>query len=149
VFYVSDTLSKAVQGQFIPLQFNKRSPLRHLWQVLRLILIIKYNKIQLVHAHSRAAGWSSYIACKITRTLIVTTVHGRQSVHKSRKVFRAFGHTVITVAEAIKEQIVQDLGIPCPHAPYSIKIKFQLSKRNRNLEVSETIRCLCGITCSQ
>ncbi len=62
VIYVSDTLYKAVLGQFIPLQFNKRSPLRRLWQVLRLILIIKYNKIQLVHAHSRAAGWSSYIA---------------------------------------------------------------------------------------
>ena len=112
VIYVSDTLSKAVLGQFIPLQFNKRSPLRRLWQVLRLILIIKYNKIQLVHAHSRAAGWSSYIACKITRTPIVTTVHGRQSVHKSRKILHAFGHTAITVAEAIREQIVQDLGVP-------------------------------------
>lgn len=112
VIYVSDTLSKAVLGQFIPLQFNKRSPLRRLWQVLRLILIIKYNKIQLVHAHSRAAGWSSYIACKLTRTPMVTTVHGRQPAHSSRKLLHAFGHTAIAVAEAIKGQIVQDLGVP-------------------------------------
>jgi len=112
VIYVSDTLSKPILGQVIPLQFNKRSPLRRLCQVLRLILIIKYNKIQLVHAHSRAAGWSSYIACKLTRTPMVTTVHGRQPAHSSRKLLHAFGHTAIAVAEAIKGQIVQDLGVP-------------------------------------
>ncbi len=112
VIYVSDTLSKPILAQFIPIGFNKRSPHRRLWQIFKLVLIIKYNKIQLVHAHSRAAGWSSYIACKITGTPMVTTVHGRQSVHRSRKIFHAFGHTAIAIAEAIKDQIVLDLDVP-------------------------------------
>ena len=118
VTYVSDTLSKAISGRFIALQFNKRSLTRRLWQIFKLIWIIKREKIQILHAHSRAAGWSSYIACRLTRTPMVTTVHGRQSVHPSRKLFHAFGYLAIAVAEDIRDQIIRDLGV----SPQKIKV---------------------------
>ena len=111
VIYVSDTLSKPTSGEFVSLKFNKRSLLRRVLQIARLVWLIKLNNIQLVHAHSRAAGWSSYIACIITRTPMVTTVHGRQPKHTSRRMFHAFGHTVIAVAEDIRDQIILDLGV--------------------------------------
>jgi peptidoglycan/xylan/chitin deacetylase (PgdA/CDA1 family) len=112
VTYASDTLSKTVLGNFIPIKFNKRSLVNRILQIIKLVWTLKKYNIQLVHTHSRAAGWSSYIACKLTRTPMVTTVHGRQPAHSSRKLLHAFGHTAIAVAEAIKEQIVQDLGVP-------------------------------------
>jgi peptidoglycan/xylan/chitin deacetylase (PgdA/CDA1 family)/glycosyltransferase involved in cell wall biosynthesis len=112
VFYVSDTLSCKVEGNFIPLVFNKRSWPRRVWQIARLIWIIRANKIQLVHAHSRAAGWASYLACKLTRTPMVTTVHGRQPVHASRKAFHAFGYKAIAVCEDVRDQIISALGVP-------------------------------------
>ena len=111
VIYASDTLSKPILGRFIKLQFNKRSLQRRLWQIVKLIWVIKREKIQLVHAHSRASGWASHIACSLTRTPMVTTVHGRQSVHPSRKLFHAFGYTAIAVAEDIRDQIILDLGV--------------------------------------
>jgi len=112
VWYVSDTLTRRVAGSFIPLAFNKRSIPRRLWQVARLVWLIRKYKIQLVHAHSRASGWSARVACWLTRTPMVTTVHGRQPTHGSRKLFRAFGARAIAVCEAVRDQLVDVLGVP-------------------------------------
>lgn len=111
VCYVSDTLTKPVAGRVVTLSFNKRNLARRVWQVMRLVALIRSEKIQLVHAHSRASGWAAAIACKITGTPMVTTVHGRQPVHASRKFFQAFGGKAIAVCEAVRDQIVSRLGV--------------------------------------
>ncbi|NIY94223.1 glycosyltransferase, partial [Vibrio diazotrophicus] len=111
VFYVSDTLTKPHLGPFFSLRFNKRSILRRFWHVAYLIYLIKKHNIQLVHAHSRASSWSCHIACKITGTPMVTTVHGRQPVHASRKKFHAMGEKALPVCEAIRDQLHNDLGV--------------------------------------
>lgn len=109
--YVSDTLTLPVEGVVKRLRFNKRSVLRRFWHVGYLIYLIKRHKIQLVHAHSRASGWSSYVACKLTKTPMVTTVHGRQPVHASRKRFHAMGFRALAVCEDIADQIIGELGV--------------------------------------
>ncbi|MFN4322737.1 MAG: polysaccharide deacetylase family protein [Aeromonas media] len=111
VFYVSDTLTKPTQGPVFKLRFNKRSILRRFWHVFYLIYLIRKHHIQLVHAHSRASGWSSYVACKLTGTPMITTVHGRQPVHASRKAFHALGYRAVAVCEDIAHQIVDNLGV--------------------------------------
>ena len=111
VFYVSDTLTKPTLGPVFKLRFNKRSILRRFWHVFYLIYLIKRHKIQLVHAHSRASGWSSFVACKLTRTPMITTVHGRQPVHASRKAFHALGYRAVAVCEDIAHQIIDNLGV--------------------------------------
>lgn len=112
VFYVSDTLTLPHTGRYFRLRFNKRSLLRRFWHVGYLIYLIKKHNIQLVHAHSRASSWSSHIACKITKTPLVTTVHGRQRVHNTSKKFHAMGDRALPVCEAIQEQIINDLDVP-------------------------------------
>lgn len=111
VFYVSDTLTKPHQGDFFKLRFNKRSIPRRFWHVAYLIYLIKKHNIQLVHAHSRASSWSCHVACKLTGTPMVTTVHGRQPVHASRKKFHAMGDMALPVCEAIRDQLRRDLGV--------------------------------------
>lgn len=111
VFYVSDTLTKPTIGPVFKLRFNKRSILRRFWHVFYLIYLIKKHHIQLVHAHSRASGWSSYVACKLTGTPMITTVHGRQPVHASRKAFHALGFRAVAVCEDIAHQIIDNLGV--------------------------------------
>ncbi|MBZ6065938.1 glycosyltransferase [Aeromonas schubertii] len=111
VFYVSDTLTKPTLGPVFKLRFNKRSILRRFWHVFYLIYLIKKHKIQLVHAHSRASGWSSFVACKLTGTPMITTVHGRQPVHASRKAFHALGYRAVAVCEDIAQQIIDNLGV--------------------------------------
>ncbi|OYD24365.1 polysaccharide deacetylase family protein [Oceanimonas baumannii] len=111
VFYVSDTLTKPHQGEFFMLRFNKRSIPRRFWHVCYLVYLIKKHRIQLVHAHSRASSWSCYIACKLTGTPMLTTVHGRQPVHASRKNFHALGDRALAVCEAVREQLVTGLRV--------------------------------------
>lgn len=112
VHYVSDTLTKPFLGQFFKLRFNKRSIPRRFWHVAYLVYLIKKYNIQLVHAHSRASSWSCHVACKITSTPMVTTVHGRQPVHRSRKAFHAMGDKALPVCEAIEQQLINDLDVP-------------------------------------
>lgn len=111
VFYVSDTLTKPHLGDFFKLRFNKRSIPRRFWHVGYLIYLIKKHRIQLVHAHSRASSWSCYVACKITGTPMITSVHGRQPVHASRKKFHALGDKALAVCEAVREQLIASLGV--------------------------------------
>lgn len=111
VVYVSDTLTKPHVGPFFKLRFNKRSLLRRIWHVAYLIYLIKKNRIQLVHAHSRASSWSCHIACTLTQTPMVTTVHGRQPVHATSKRFHAMGDLALPVCEAIRDQLMTDLGV--------------------------------------
>lgn len=112
LFYVSDTLSCKVHGPHIPLAFNRRSIPRRFWHVLRLVWLIRRYEIQLVHAHSRASGWSCRVACWICHVPMVTTVHGRQSAHASGRLFHAFGHRAIAVCKEIESQLVSKFNVP-------------------------------------
>ncbi|OIN09549.1 polysaccharide deacetylase family protein [Oceanisphaera psychrotolerans] len=111
VFYVSDTLTKPHQGEYFKLRFNKRSIPRRFWHVGYLIYLIKKHRIQLVHAHSRASSWSCHVACKLTGTPMITSVHGRQPVHASRKKFHALGDRALAVCEAVRDQLISSLGV--------------------------------------
>lgn len=111
VSYVSDTLTKPHQGEYFKLRFNKRSIPRRFWHVGYLVYLIKKHRIQLVHAHSRASSWSCHVACKITGTPMITTVHGRQPVHASRKKFHALGDRALAVCEAVRNQLINGLGV--------------------------------------
>ena len=110
VFIVSDTLTKPCKATYIPLAFNKRSYVERFGHVRKLIQIIKEHNIQVVHAHSRASAWSCSIACKLTLTPFITSTHGRQPVHFTRKINKSFGSRSICVCENIREQITKELG---------------------------------------
>ena len=111
VHIVSDTLNKETKAEYTKLEFNKRSIKNRIKQVKFLLKFIKENNIDVAHAHSRASSWSTHIACKIAGIPLITTVHGRQPVHASRKFFPAFGDCTITVCENIKKHIENDLGV--------------------------------------
>ncbi|MDR0676005.1 MAG: polysaccharide deacetylase family protein [Elusimicrobiota bacterium] len=112
IVIVSDTLTKKSRAKYIPIQFNKRNLFNRISQIFKLIKIIRKYDIQLVNAHSRASSWSSYIACKLTNTAMIVSVHGRQSTKSlSRKYFKAFGDKIIAVNETLKEHLIKDLNV--------------------------------------
>lgn len=110
VFIVSDTLTKKTKATYIPIPFNKRSVAKRLSHVKLLLKIIKEHDIQIVHANSRASSWSCALACSIANIPLITTTHGRQPVHLSRKLIKAFGQRSICVCENIQNHIANDLG---------------------------------------
>ena len=110
VYIVSDTLSTPTKAEYIKLEFNKRSLLKRIEHIKFLYNLIKEKDIQIVHAHSRASSWSCQIACKLVGIPLITTTHGRQPIHFSRKLIKAFGDYSIAVCENIKKHMVNDIG---------------------------------------
>lgn len=111
VHIVSDTFTKKTLGTYHKLEFNKRNLIQRYKQVRFLVNLIKTHDIQVAHAHSRASSWSTAIACKITGIPLITTIHGRQPVHASRKIFKFFGDYSLAVCDNIKDHIVKDLAV--------------------------------------
>ena len=110
VYIVSDTLTTPTKAEYIKLEFNKRSLLKRIEHIKFLYKLIKEKDIQIVHAHSRASSWSCQIACKLVGIPLITTTHGRQPIHFSRKLIKAFGDYSIAVCENIKKHMVNDIG---------------------------------------
>jgi peptidoglycan/xylan/chitin deacetylase (PgdA/CDA1 family) len=111
VFILSDTFTKPTNACFQPMPFNKRS-WRARWRNVReMVTFIRQHDIHVVHAHSRASGWVAFFAAKIAHVPLVTTVHGRQPTHFSRKCIKAFGEFALPICEAVQENIVQELGV--------------------------------------
>lgn len=110
VFIVSDTLTAKTKAKYFKLEFNKRSLFDRIFHIKTLYKFIKENNIHVVHAHSRASSWSCQIACRLAKIPLITTTHGKQPVHFSRKLVKGFGDFSIAVCDNVKEQIVNILG---------------------------------------
>lgn len=115
VYIVSDTLTKKTNAPYYPIAFNQRRLKDRYAHVKELLKIIKKHNIHIVHAHSRASSWSCNIACKIAKIPLVTTTHGRQPVHLSRKVIKAFGQKTICVCQNIQDHLIADLAVKKDH----------------------------------
>jgi glycosyltransferase involved in cell wall biosynthesis len=70
-----DELTRA-GGMHIPLPAATKNPLRMLANVRTLIQICKEYGVQLIHARSRAPGWSARLAAYQLKLPFVTTYHG-------------------------------------------------------------------------
>ncbi|MDB5033639.1 MAG: polysaccharide deacetylase [Chlorobi bacterium] len=112
VLIVSDTLTRKTLATHIPLDLNNRTVPNRIRHIRRLARLIRENDIDVVHAHSRASSWVSCFAARICGIPLITTVHGRQPVHASRKIVKAFGDSTIAVCENIRDHLVSDLGLP-------------------------------------
>ena len=57
------------------LPVHSKNPILIIFNALILSLFIIFFKINIVHARSRAPGWSCYLACLLTNRIFVTTFH--------------------------------------------------------------------------
>jgi glycosyltransferase involved in cell wall biosynthesis len=66
----------AAGGTLVPLPADTKNPLRLGMLALRLAQLIRREKVDIVHARSRAPAWAARLACRITGVPFVTTFHG-------------------------------------------------------------------------
>jgi len=82
----------------------------------KLAKIIKEYDVDIVHARSRAPAYSCYIACKRTKTKLVTTFHAPYAYKSRLKRFynsiMAKGDEVIAISNYVKEYINKGYHIP-------------------------------------
>jgi len=104
-----------LKGHHFELAAQSKNPLVILNNAHLLKIIIKENKVDIIHARSRAPAYSAYLAAKWAGIPFVTTFHGTYNFHNSLK--RAYnsimtkGDAVIAVSHFIKNHILQNYKI--------------------------------------
>ncbi|MCK4691972.1 MAG: glycosyltransferase family 4 protein [Desulfuromonadales bacterium] len=97
-------------GKHFLLPLARRNPLSIIFCAFQLIKIIRNYEIDLVHARSRAPAWAALIACRLTKSRMLTTFHG---THKIQNKFKWFynsvmvrGERVIAISEFLRDHII-------------------------------------------
>ncbi len=88
-----------------------RKSIRTFMQVGKMVRLIKEEKPDVLHLHSRVPAWVGYLACKRIkphmRPKVITTFHGFHSVNFYSAIM-ASGDRVIAVSDCMKEHILQN-----------------------------------------
>ncbi len=88
-----------------------RKSLWSIWSSSRALKrIIQNEKIEIVHARSRAPAWVAWLAVRGTSARFVTTAHGYYRPHWGSRVM-GWGERVIAVSEAIREHLLHNFGV--------------------------------------
>lgn len=102
-------------GKVISLPLASKNPITIFRNIYRLSKIIKYNKIHIIHARSRAPAWSAYFAAKKMGIPFITTFHGTYSIKgRLKKKYNSVmtkGDKVIAISNFIKEHILNNYCI--------------------------------------
>ncbi|MFH0764440.1 MAG: glycosyltransferase family 4 protein [Candidatus Omnitrophota bacterium] len=77
---------------------------------LTLTGIIRQEKIDIIHAHSRVSQAAASLASMMSGAPLVTTCHGYFQ-KRSRGVFDTWGKKVVAISDAVKTHLEEDLGV--------------------------------------
>lgn len=104
-------------AEHIVLPLNTKNPKHVKENIARIAEVIRREKVSLVHARSRAPGWSARAAAKETGVPFVTTFHGIYSLgpfglKKFYNRVMADGEIVIAVSNFVREHILENYKTP-------------------------------------
>ena len=98
---------------------HSKNPVTIIFNIFRILKIVKKNDINIIHARSRAPAWSCYFVAKIARIKFITTFHGTYNFNnKIKKFYNSImlrSDYVIAISEFIYNEI---------------KTKYAYSKKN-------------------
>ena len=102
-------------GKILKLPLASKNPITIFRNIYRLSKIIKKNKIDIIHARSRAPAWSAYFAAKKMNVPFITTFHGTYSINgKLKKKYNSVmtkGAKVIAISNFIQKHILNNYNI--------------------------------------
>lgn len=109
VYIISDNFYTATKATVISHPIGKRDAVQRWKNVAFLRKFIREKKIDVVHAHSRAASWVCYFATRRGTVPLVSSIHGRQHLHFSSKMFSVYGEKRVAVCRSIYDHLNHDL----------------------------------------
>jgi lipopolysaccharide heptosyltransferase II len=101
----------AMGAKHYTLPVHRKSPLSVFLMIRKIEEIIKKEKIDIVHARSRACAWSSYFACYRLECNFITTCHGYYNTHFTSRVM-GWGKKVIVPSLVIGRHMIDDFDVP-------------------------------------
>ncbi len=102
-------------GRHVTIPLLTKDPLDILINARRLRRLIERERVDLVHARSRAPAWSAFLAARRTGTPFLTTWHGVYAENLPGK--RAYngvmakGERVIAISEFVARRVAADYGV--------------------------------------
>jgi hypothetical protein len=111
VFIASGQFTHPTQAKLFSIPIYDRGLWSRFSNILQMNKIIRDEKIDLIHAHSRAASWVSYWMGRVTKTAYLSTLHGRQHLHFSNQNFNIYGPHCAAVCENIREQMLNETSV--------------------------------------
>lgn len=107
---------EAVGGKLIAMKAASKNPLTIRKNTRLLEALVAEEKIDLIHARSRAPAWSAYVAAQRTQTPFVTTYHGAYSgttgLKKRYNSVMARGDLVIANSEWTASHVMEVHEVP-------------------------------------
>ena len=73
--------------KILRLPVHSKNPVLIIFNALVLVIYIIINRINIIHARSRAPAWACYFACLLTNRVFVTTFHGTYNFKSKFKKF--------------------------------------------------------------
>jgi glycosyltransferase involved in cell wall biosynthesis len=102
-------------GTHVTLPLDSKNPIVIRKNIARLAEVIRAQRVQLVHARSRAPAWSAFYAARDARVPFVTTFHGTYNIeNRFKRWYNAImtrGQRVIAISEFIGRHVVENYGI--------------------------------------
>lgn len=109
---VSDTFRTPTKAEIVIHPVGKRDVVQRFTNVRFLRRLIKERKIDVVHAHSRAASWICFFATRGGTIPLVSSIHYRQHMHFSSKLFSVYGEKRIAVCRSIYDHLQHEMKYP-------------------------------------
>jgi peptidoglycan/xylan/chitin deacetylase (PgdA/CDA1 family)/glycosyltransferase involved in cell wall biosynthesis len=112
VFILSDNFFTPTKATVLQHPIGKRDIAQRISNVTFLKKFIREKKIDVVHAHSRAASWVCYFATRGGNVPLVSSIHYRQHLHFSSTLFSVYGEKRVAVCKSIYHHLNHELKYP-------------------------------------
>ncbi len=95
----------------IPMRTKKEISPKIIFSAIKLSGIVRENKIDIVHSHSRTTQVLGCLLQKLTGARHIFTCHGFFKRRLLRKIFPCWGEKVIAISEQVREHLVKDFKL--------------------------------------
>ena len=139
---------KRLGGEHIELPVSSKNPIIMWRNAARLVELVKKEKVDIIHARSRAPAWSGWLAANRTGIPFVTTFHGTYGYANPMKHYynsvMTRGDVVIAISGFIAGHIRQVYGVPIAKIsviPRGINLsKFDITTVSKERIVNQAIK---------
>lgn len=107
-----DFLKESVPHYEIPIRTKNEVSLKVFFCIPKILKIIRDEKIDLIHAHTRVTQALAFWVSLISRIPIITTCHGFYKKRLGRVLMPAWGEKVIAISEPVADHLKTDFGVP-------------------------------------
>lgn len=108
-------LAQKAGAVFIEKNVATKNPIKIIRNAYWLADLIRREKVDVVHARSRAPAWSAFLACRMTKCAYVTTVHAAYKfsnpLKKKYNSVMAAGDRVIAISDYIVAYLRDHFGV--------------------------------------